>query len=351
METETKKEKIVVGLSGGVDSSAAALILKGAGHDVVGVTLLLCDSGVAEAQKAGRAAAQIGIEHRVYDLRRLFSQKVMDYFSEEYISGATPNPCIICNSEFKFGEMLKIAHEQGAQKIATGHYAKTEKADGRYLLKRASSAKDQSYFLCRLSQTKLSAAVFPLAEKSKDEIRRLVSQAGLDTASKGDSQEVCFIPGRDYASFICRYKSIVPIPGDFIDADSNIIGRHKGTLHYTVGQRKGLGAFGRPMYVAAIDAAANTVTLCEEGGQYSSGLVAGEMNWIAFEEPKDEFRAEVQIRHKAKPAPASVRVFESKVFISLDSPQKSVAPGQTAVLYDGDYVLGGGRIISSAGQS
>ena len=342
-----KNVKIVIGMSGGVDSSAAALLLKRHGFDVVGVTLLLSPSENGGLDDARKAAERIGIEHKFYDLRALFEEKVMDYFAEEYGSGATPNPCVICNREIKFGAMLDIARALGAEKIATGHYASTEYRDGRYLLKRTESAKDQSYFLCRLTQEQLAATVFPLAGLEKDDIRRIAEEAGLHVASKPDSQEVCFIPDDDYAGFICRYKNITPTPGNFVDGDGRVIGRHKGIIHYTVGQRKGLGAFGRPMFVTAIDARHNTVTLGADGEQYASGLVAEHINWIAFERPPQELRAEVRIRFRAKPASALVNCSDGRISVKFDVPQKSVTPGQTVVLYDGDYVLGGGRIVKA----
>lgn len=350
MSVNEKNEKIAVGMSGGVDSSVAAMLLKREGYNVTGVTLLLTDSGDDGADDAKKAAHEIGIEHRVYDLRETFAEKITDYFVNEYISGATPNPCVICNREIKFGEMRRIAHELGAEKIATGHYASVEYKNGRYLLKRTASSKDQTYFLSRLSQQQLAAAVFPLAGIEKDEIRKLALEAGLKTASKPDSQEVCFIPENDYAAFICRYKNIEAVPGSFIDKNSDLIGRHKGIINYTIGQRKGLGAFGRPMFVTAIDAANNTVMLGEESDQYSPGLIAEDMNWIAYENPPGEFRAEVRIRFRAKPAAATIQCAENRIKVMFDTPQKSVAPGQTVVMYDGDYVLGGGRILSAVKQ-
>lgn len=347
MSMNRNERKIIVAMSGGVDSSVAALLLKRGGYDVTGVTLLLTDIGTDGADDAKRAAAQIGIEHRIYDLRELFNEKVTNYFVNEYISGATPNPCIICNRDIKFGEMIRIAEELGAEKIATGHYASVEHKDGRYLLKRTGSIKDQTYFLSRLSQKQLAAAVFPLAGIDKDFIRKLAFEAGLNVASKPDSQEVCFIPDNDYASFIYRYKNIGAVPGDFVDKNSKIIGRHKGIINYTIGQRKGLGAFGKPMFVTAIDAANNTVTLGDERDQYSSGLIAEDMNWIAYKNPPEEFRAEVRIRFRAKPAAAFIKCSENRITVMFETPQKAVAPGQAVVLYDGDYVIGGGRITAT----
>ena len=342
-------ERIAVGMSGGVDSSVAAMLLRDAGYDVVGITLNLTPNCTgAEAQDARRVADVLGIEHHVLDLRDLFRESVIEPFCGSYLRGQTPNPCVLCNRAIKFGAMLRYAHSLGAQKIATGHYARTETRGGRTLLLRANSRKDQSYFLCQLRQDQLSAAVFPVADMEKDDLRDLAEQAGLPVAHKKDSQDVCFIPDNDYVSFLCREYGAKPEAGDFVDTDGNVLGRHQGILRYTVGQRKGLGTFGKPMFVTSIDPVRNRVVLGVDGAQYAAGLTADSLNWIAFDEPPETFRCEARIRFRAQPAPATVHVVGDTVRVVFDEPQRSVTPGQTVAFYDVDVVLGGGTIQSAA---
>lgn len=341
-------ERIAVGMSGGVDSSVAAMLLRDSGHDVVGITLTLTPHSTdADAQDAQRVAELLGIEHHVLDLRDTFRTQVIDPFCEAYLHGQTPNPCVLCNWTIKFDAMLQYAQSLGAGKIATGHYARTERRGGRTLLLRANSRKDQSYFLCQLRQDQLSAAVFPAADYEKDALRALAEKAGLAVARKKDSQDVCFIPDNDYVSFLCRSYGAVPQDGDFVDTDGNVIGRHQGIIHYTIGQRKGLGAFGRPMFVTAIDPVQNRVVLGEEGQQYAAGLMADDLNWIAYDSPAESFRCQARIRFRAAPADATVHLCGDAVRVVFDAPQRSVTPGQTVVFYDGDVVLGGGTIRSA----
>ena len=340
-------EKIVIGMSGGVDSSVAAMLLRDEGYDVLGVTLLLTPAGTPDgARDAEKVAAYLGIEHRTVDLRETFREKVIDYFADEYLRGATPNPCVRCNAEIKFGAMLRYAESEGASCVATGHYARTQERNGRCCLLRSDSAKDQSYFLSMLRQEQLRAAMFPIAGMEKADLRALARENGLPVAEKKDSQEVCFIPDNDYVSYICTYRGIEPQAGDFVDTDGNVLGRHKGIFCYTVGQRKGLGAFGKPMFVTAIDPLNGRVILGENGQQYAAGLRASGMNWIAFETPPASFRCKVKIRFRAEPADATAEVAGDTVRVRFDEPQRSVTPGQTVVFYDGDLVLGGGRIDS-----
>lgn len=342
------RERIAVGMSGGVDSSAAAMLLRDAGYDVVGITLSLTpDSTQADALDAIRVAQMLGIEHHVLDLRDLFRTQVIEPFCRSYLHGQTPNPCVLCNPVIKFGAMLQYAQSLGASRIATGHYARTERRSDRTLLLRASSRKDQSYFLCMLRQEQLGAAVFPVAGYEKDALRELAETAGLPVAHKKDSQDVCFIPDNDYVSFVCRRCDLTPQEGDFVDAEGHVLGRHQGILRYTVGQRKGLGAFGKPMFVTRIDPEHNRVVLGEEGSQYAGSLIADGFNWIAFDKPAQSFRCEARIRFRASPASATVQVCDDSVRIRFDEPQRSVTPGQTVALYDGDVVLGGGTIRSA----
>lgn len=342
-------KKIAIGLSGGVDSSAAALLLLEQGYDVTGVILRLkpgnyADSDISDAQKI---ADCLGIELRILDRRDYFKTNVIDPFVGEYLAARTPNPCVECNAAVKFGTMLDYALEIGCEGIATGHYAKIEEKDGRFLLKRSESAKDQSYFLYRLNQFQLSRAIFPLEGMAKEEIRLKAEKAGLPVARKGDSQEICFVPDDDYIAYLTSLGITSP-KGNFIDKNGVVLGTHNGIINYTIGQRKGLGAFGKPMFVTAMNAENNTVTIGENGSQYSRGFVADKLNFIAFDKLEEPIRANVKIRFKAKEQPALITPnADGTVTVVFDEPQRSVTPGQSAVFYDGDIILGGGRIITS----
>lgn len=340
-------KNLAIGLSGGVDSAAAAHILLQKGYGVTGIILRLkpenaADSDIADAQKI---ADKLGIKLHILDLREYFSDTVISHFISEYLAGRTPNPCIECNNLIKFGAMLDFALEIGCDGIATGHYAKIEENGGRFLLKRSAGAKDQSYFLYKLTQNQLSKIMFPLDGLEKNEIRQIALDAGLPVAQKRDSQEICFVPNDDYIAFLSG-KGISSPEGNFTDKEGNILGRHSGIINYTVGQRKGLGAFGKPMFVNSICTENNTVIIGENGTQYCKGLIADNMNYIAFDAPNKPFRAEVKIRFRAKEQPAIITPLENgKAEIIFDEPQRSITPGQGAVIYDGDTVIGGGRII------
>lgn len=343
-------EKIMVGLSGGVDSAVAALSLKEQGFEVAGLTLELKPNGFeSEVADAKAVAEKIGIPHFVLDLRDEFKKQVIDYFTNEYINARTPNPCIRCNKTIKFGKMLDFALEQGYDKVATGHYAKIEKdaVTGRYKLLKSPSPKDQSYFLFELSQHQLSHAYFPLDLQDKTDTRKAAEAYGLPVAKKHDSQEICFIPDKDYVSFI---KSSLPDyvvkKGNFIDKNGNVLGEHQGIINYTIGQRKGLGiAFGKPMFVTAINCRDNTVTLAEQGGQLSKELIADGLNLVSVDKITDGARYEIKIRCQAKPAPATIEMIDENSFRAVfDEPQRSITPGQAAVIYDGNTVIGGGTI-------
>lgn len=342
-------KKIAVGLSGGVDSSAAAQILLEQGYDVLGVILRLkpengADGDISDAQ---RIADKLGIELRVADRREIFKTAVIDPFISEYLAARTPNPCVECNYAIKFGTMLNYALENGCDGIATGHYAGIENSGGRFLLKRSKSAKDQSYFLYKLNQFQLSHTIFPLEGLEKEFIRKKAEEAGIHVAEKRDSQEICFVPDDDYITYLSS-KGITSPKGNFIDRDGNILGQHSGIINYTIGQRKGLGAFGKPMFVTNISAEDNTVTIGENGSQYSRGLVADNVNWIAFDSLDAPVTADVKIRFRAKEQPATVTPnSDGTVTVIFDEPQRSVTPGQSAVFYSGDIVLGGGRIIKA----
>ncbi|MEE1013254.1 MAG: tRNA 2-thiouridine(34) synthase MnmA [Clostridia bacterium] len=348
-------KRVVIGMSGGVDSSVAAAVLKEQGYQVIGVTMHLWDGEDSElatmAEDARVVADHLGIEHHVLDLRKEFSRDVIDYFSQEYINGRTPNPCIVCNRFLKFDAMLQAAKALGADKLATGHYAKVEfdQASGRYLLRRgAASAKDQTYVLYGLTQEQLSHILMPLgAFADKDAVRAKAAELRLPTANKPDSMEICFIPDKDYAAFLERRMGTLPPTGDFVDVEGNVLGQHKGIVHYTVGQRKGLGiAFGKPMFVLRIDPDTNQVVLGEKGTEFASSLYAANPNFIPFETLTAPLRAHIKVRYSAKPAPGTVTPVGDGLRVDFDTPQRAITPGQAVVFYepDGDLVLGGATI-------
>lgn len=339
-------QRVFVGMSGGVDSSVTAALLKSQGYDTVGVTLRLKpgDAAQTDIEDARRVAETIGIEHRVLDLREIFKEKVIDYFTAEYLRGATPNPCVMCNKDIKFGAMLDYALENGANLVATGHYASLVKTPSGAVLRRSESKKDQSYFLCMLSQFQLSHALFPLDGMEKSRIRELAAQFNLNVAQKKDSQEVCFIPDDDYAAFIRSHGLCDSGEGDFLDTDGNVIGRHRGIMNYTVGQRKGLGAFGRPMFVTRIVPEKNAVVLGENGTQYLSSFTATDLNIIS-PHFKNSIDCEVKIRFRAPAAPAHIELQpDGTAQVTFSEPQRSVTPGQFAAFYLDGEVLGGGKI-------
>jgi tRNA-specific 2-thiouridylase len=353
------KKKVMLGMSGGVDSSVAALLLLQQGYDVTGVTMKLRpDQYMVESQSGGccslddiddarRVAYRLGIEHLVLNFTQVFSEKVIDYFASEYLAGRTPNPCIACNAHVKFDALLRKALSLEYDYVATGHYAViTQNDEGRWLLKKAPCSKDQSYVLYHLTQHQLAHTLMPLAGMEKSKARELAREAGLPVAHKPDSQEICFVQDNDYASFIRRYTGKEPPPGNFIDQAGNVLGTHKGITHYTIGQRKGLGiSFGKPMFVTKIDPISNTVTLGENGSQYASSLIAGKVNLISADTLEAPISAQVKVRYQAPPAPARLTPLDNgKIRVDFQEPQRSVTPGQAAVFYDGDLVLGGGII-------
>ena len=291
------KKKVLLGMSGGVDSSVAALLLLKAGYDVTGMTMRLRPDAYMQQSASGgccslhdiddarRVCYQLGIEHLVLNFTEQFERDVIQYFAGQYAAGRTPNPCIACNRHLKFDAMLQKARLLGYDYIATGHYAVFgQNGAGRWLLKKAPASKDQSYVLYSLTQDQLAHTLMPLGAYTKPEARRMAEEAGLRVAHKPDSQEICFVEDNDYAGFLERYTGKKAPEGDFVDAEGHVLGRHRGITHYTIGQRKGLGvSFGRPMYVTKIDAVLNRVTLGEEGSQYASSLLADDLNFIPFD--------------------------------------------------------------------
>ncbi|OFW04542.1 MAG: tRNA 2-thiouridine(34) synthase MnmA [Acidobacteria bacterium RIFCSPLOWO2_02_FULL_67_36] len=351
--------RIVVAMSGGVDSSVAAALLARQGHDVIGLSMQLYDQRegqprfgtcctIDDLHDARRVAAHIGIPHYIVNFERQFSETVISNFVEEYAAGRTPIPCVHCNGDLKFATLVARAEGLGADFVATGHYARVERdgATGRYLLKRGvDAAKDQSYFLFTLDQAQLAHAMFPVGTLDKAAVRRHARELGLQVAEKHESQEICFVPDGDHAAFLER-QGAAAAAGAIRDIDGRVIGRHDGVHRFTVGQRKGLGLSSPiPLYVVGIDAVANTVTVGPRAALEQSELTASGVNWIAGVAPAPGARLTARIRHRHREAPATMTGIEGDtVHVRFDEPQSAVAPGQAAVFYDGDVVLGGGWI-------
>ncbi len=336
-----------VALSGGVDSAAAAAILKDRGYTVRGVTLRLKPGNLADKdiEDAKKVAETLSIPIDVLDMREDF-KAVTDYFCNEYLAGRTPNPCVFCNPAVKFGKMLEFALKNGGDCLATGHYANiVTDENGVFYIERNPSKKDQSYFLCRLNQHILSHVIFPLSEFSKDETRAFAEKAGILIAQKKDSQEVCFIPDNYYISFIENEKAPKAIPGDFLSVTGEKLGTHSGIYKYTIGQRKGLGAFGKPMYVVSIDKSQNTVTIGDNDALFKKEIQIDNISFLSGIVPKTSFSCQVKIRCAAQPASARFEpTGENTAKIIFDVAQRAAAPGQTAAIYVGERLLGGGII-------
>ncbi len=335
--------KVAVGLSGGVDSAVAAHLLQKEGYEVLGIFLLLKQNDSQNIADAQSVADFLGIELKVLDAQEIFKEKIINFFAQEYLNGRTPNPCIECNEIIKFGVMLDFAIENGCDFLATGHYAKIRKENNSYFLERVNSQKDQSYFLYRLSSSILSKVIFPLAEMEKRDTREIAEKAGIPVSRKKDSLEICFVPNDDYISFLNKMGITSP-NGNIINSKGEVLGEHNGIINYTIGQRKGIGAYGKPMFVTEISAKNNTVTIGENGEQYKSSLTADRVSYIN-EIPTKPFRANVKIRFRAKEQSALITPFEGGFKAEFDEPQRSVTPGQGAVIYVGNTVVGGGRII------
>ena len=341
--------KALIGMSGGVDSSVAVDLMMRAGFDCIGGTMLLHDSTPDAAQDAEAVAARLGIPFYVFDLSERFRKAVMDDFVGCYERGLTPNPCIVCNRYLKFGAFLDIAREMGCDCVVTGHYAKIEEENGRFLLKKAADeAKDQTYFLYTLTQEQLAHTRFPLGELTKAEARAIAEEQGFINAKKRDSQDICFVPDGDYMAFMERYTGKTYENGNYLDLSGKVVGRHKGAVAYTLGQRKGLGlAMGAPVYVCDKDMAANTVTVGPNEALFHSSLRAADWNWIAIECLKEPIRVMAKARSRMIEQPATVYPEEGGFArVEFDEPQRAITPGQAVVLYDGDTVVGGGTITA-----
>jgi tRNA-uridine 2-sulfurtransferase len=351
--------RIVVAMSGGVDSSVAAALLAEQGHDVIGLSMQLYDQRGSEQtwgscctlddlHDARRVAAALGFPHYIVNFERQFRETVISNFVREYASGRTPLPCAHCNSDLKFSTLLDRALGLGAEHVATGHYARVELApDGRWLLKRSADAdKDQSYFLFSLAQDQLARAVFPVGALTKPEVREQARRLGLGVAEKPDSQEICFIPDGDYASFVERKEPAVARAGPIVDQSGREVGTHGGVHRFTIGQRKGLGiASTIPLYVLNIDVESGAVTVGARAALEQTRLTASEVNWISMDAPQSPVRVNAQIRHRHKAASGAVRALpDGRAEMIFDDAQPAITPGQAVVFYDTDTVVGGGWI-------
>jgi len=355
-----RKKKVAVGLSGGVDSSLAATMLMKQGYDVVGITMEIYDGAikVQETQKhacygpgeqedielAQNLCNELKIPYHVFDLKKEYEENVLDYFRREYLIGRTPNPCVVCNHNLKFGFLVDKARENGLDfdYFATGHYARVEQVDGRYLLKKAvDTSKDQTYFLYALRKERLSEIIFPLGGYTKKEVRVLAKEYNLEVAERAESQD--FIAGGDYSPL---FEKDQVKQGDIINDKGEVLGRHKGIVYYTIGQRKGLGISSpKPLYVLKIDAKNNRVIVTEKAGLFSKGLIASEMNLISIDNVEGSMNIAAKIRQNHKEAKAVMTDFgDGKIKLVFEDPQLSVTPGQVVVIYDGDIVVGGGII-------
>lgn len=354
--------KIAVAMSGGGDSSVAAALLKGEGHDIIGVTMLLQPQakrepdgngdgggGLDAVADARKVAHRLGIPHHVMNFRDIFARKVIADFCQEYRRGRTPNPCIRCNRYIKFGALLERAREMGADFIATGHYARIEpdEATGAYLLKKGIDArKDQSYFLCRLTREQLRHTLFPIGSYTKDRVREMAGELGLPVAARPESQEICFIPDDDYPGFLKGYIPQAVAPGPILDEQGTVLGQHRGITGFTIGQRQGLGIAARePLYVTAIEPERNAVVVGTREATYGRELIASDLNWIAVAPPQHPLKVKAKVRYRHPEAEALVTPRDTdSVYVKFTEPQMAITPGQAIVFYEGDTVIGGGTI-------
>jgi len=361
--------KVVIAMSGGVDSSVAAAMLKKEGYEVIGATMQVWPSkelayeadkfggccGLDAVSDAKRVANKLGIPHYVMNFRDIFAEKVISDFCREYSLGRTPNPCIRCNEHIKFDALLRRAKELNADFVATGHYARIEhdEISGRYLLKKGiDRSKDQSYVLYVMTQNQLRHALTPLGGLTKERARQIARELGLPVADKAESQEICFIPDGDYTRFVREYVPRAATPGPILDRDGNTLGQHRGILFYTVGQRKGLGISARePLYVIDIDPERNAIVVGTGREIYRDELIASHLNWIAIEPPQRPLELKAKIRYRHREADAVITPLSNgdRVHVKFKQPQMAITPGQAVVFYDEDTVVGGGTIEQVSG--
>jgi len=352
--------RVIAAMSGGVDSAVCAALLVEAGYEVIGVTMRLGHHDSAEPTgerpsccgeegifDARRVAHQLGIPFYPVNYERAFAKSVVDYFLNEYLHGRTPNPCLLCNQELKFGRLLELADELGAEYVATGHYARVVQRRGRFALLRGRDPhKDQSYVLFPITPSQLARTLFPIGEMTKSEVRAYARQRSLANADKAESQEICFIPDDNYRRFLKERLGDVIEPGPIVNREGKVLGQHDGTPFYTVGQRKGLRlASPQPLYVTEIRAKEKTLVVGNDDDLYATTFRAERVNWVSIEPPEEPIRATVQVRYRDTGAPATVIPLEgNRVEVRFDAPRRAITPGQAAVFYDGETLLGGGWI-------
>ena len=351
--------KAIIAMSGGVDSSIAAYMIKKQGFETIGITLRLFDNddigkasektccSLDDTEDAYAVALKLGIPHYVLNFKSNFHENVICRFIDAYTKGYTPNPCIECNRHIKFKKLMERAEEIGFDYVVTGHYAKIEKSGGRFLLKKADDAsKDQTYVLYSLTQKQLEHTLFPLGNLTKPQVREIAAECGFVNAEKKESQDICFVPDGNYKKFIEDYTHKTFPKGSFLDTDGNVIGQHEGIICYTIGQRKGLGtSFGKPMYVCGINSHDNTVILGDNKDLFSKSLIADDINLIACDKIERPIKISARVRYSQKEQPATVeQIDETHIRVDFDEPQRAITCGQAVVLYDGDIVVGGGRI-------